>query len=495
MTVTLTIDWTNSGLFDGTYDDVTARIVGNIRCERGRNVPHPLFGRADPGSASFMLENRDGLFSESNASSSLFGSLRAGRHVQYSTEYGGRWGGVIKDIKLARLRDLPIAVIICEGVLSVIKDRKVSPPASSGDLTGTLIDLLLDEVSWPAGLRDIDAGQTTTSRWYIADKNWMTAARELEDTEGVGFLYESPTRDIVFEDRARRLAGAHLISQATYSDAPGASLPYIRNPEQISSLPYVVNIAEATVPAYTVAGLAILWTLNETPVLSAGASRTFWANFPNSGSGAGGAYVNAWTTPVVGTDITQSGVSNGDIAVSVDKFATAMKITITNNHGSNSATLTLVQARGTAVTKGDDTTVKSIDAASQAEYGERTNKNPGPWFPSTDAAQDYTDNTVALYKDQRPLVVLRFLANMSAVLFEELMTRDISDRVTVLAFQARTGLYLNGDFFVERIVDDYDIDNNRYEVTLGLSSVGTEVVGASWILGTSTLGVDTNLGF
>ena len=492
--ITMMVDWTNSGLFDGDYDDVTDRLIGRLSCERGRNVPHPLFGRAGPGKATFMLENRDARYSEYNSGSVLYGDLRAGRAVQYSTIHGDRWGGVVKDIRAGRRGKLPVAIIECEGVFSVIKDRKVNPPANTGDTTGDQVDVVLDEAGWPVGQRNIDAGQTTTSRWYVADKSCLPALRELEDTEGIGFLYEDESRNINFEDRAHRLAGAHLTPQAVYSDAPDADMPYI-GIELISSLPYVVNIAEATVPAYSVAGLGVLWTLNETPVLAAGQSREFWANYPNSGSAQGAAYVDAWTTPVVGTDITQSGVANGDIGVAVVKFSTAMKITITNNHGSSAATLTLVQARGTAVTRGDDTTVKAEDTTSQGEYGERTNRNPAPWFPSTDAAQDYVDNTVALYKDQRPLVYLTFLANMNATIFEELMTRLLSDRVTVIAEESITAMELNSDFFVERIEDIYDIDNNRYEVRLGLSSVGDAEAASSWVLGTSTLGTDTYLGF
>lgn len=343
--------------------------------------------------------------------------------------------------------------------------------------------------------RQLDAGQVTTSRWFLPkDKDALEAGREIEETE-IGLLLEYGNGDIGFQDKNYRITGARTTSQQTYSDEPGATYPYLRGIQEMDSLPDLINELLATVTPYTVNSIADLWQLiGETPTIGPGASKTWFAEFPSPGSGlTNGAYVEAWTTPVVGTDLTQTGVSNSDITVTAQVAATTLIITVTNNHVSNTATITLLKARGTAVLKGTPTSMRGQDTTSQGKYGQRTYRSPAKWLPTTNAAQDYCDGLVLGNKDPIAYLTVPFLANLNQTIFTELVSRDISDRVTITATASLTGLNISADFFIEAIEERYDIQNNRYEMTFELSLAATN--NNFWVLGTSVLDTSTVLGF
>ena len=242
----------------------------------------------------------------------------------------------------------------------------------------------------------------------------------------------------------------------------------------------------------------MLWTYQgDAPTVAAGESLTLWASYPPPGT-PDGRYVSAWTTPVVGTDITQTGVSNGDIGVAVDKFSKSMKVTVTNNGGAT-ATLTLLQARGTAVTEDDPTLVTAEDSGSQAIFGERTVPRPGEWHQSLTLAQGIADYAISRYAD--PLdpiaIAVGFEATYNAALLGEALSREISDRITLTA--AATGargaqLGVDGDYFIESRRDVITASGKRHDVLFDLSpAAGDSGYWAIGEVGFSELGETTRL--
>lgn len=486
----LQADWTDTGVFDSPYSDLTDYVL-HLAAERGRDNPNPLRGRCTPGKLTVTLDNRSGIFSAQNALSPLFGQLIPGHIMRWRAIAPSpyqRWWGKIVDFKASRIGALPVMIIECRGALDELSNVKVNPPADTGSLTGTIVGKILDDAGFPSTRRTIDAGQTTTSQWFIDDRFALDASRDMEETE-LGLLSEDVNGNIVFRDRAYRAGGARLTSQATYSDSPSAAFKYssIELPSEIKDL---VNQVRATVTPYTTAALADIWTLSgETPTIGPGASKTFIATV--SGSVL---YVAAWTTPVATTDYTVSGVALGDLSIVVAKYAAVMFITITNNHATNTATMTLLKARGTGVTAGSPTLVRSSNAASIAKYQTREYPLPSKWLPNTNTAQSYADSIVSANKDPIAVVELRFNVGISVAMFSDLMTRDIHDRVTVIAQETRNPLGLAGDFFIENIKDEWDPQKgNNHIVTMQCSAAST--ASASWILGTSVLGTNTVIGF
>jgi len=408
---------------------------------------------------------------------------------------------------LQRLTPIPsahqanLAQLEAIGPLGYLNEREVSLAMQTNRATGAAIGDVLDEAAWPAGDRTIDTGQTTMARFWTNRIACLTALRKVEETEN-GFILESRDGKVVFEDRHHRFKTPHITSQATFTDAPAGARVYDFI-EQEDPLPGIFNIFSASVQRYTTGSLAILWTLSESgansPSIEAGESKSFWAQYPNPASANDVFGVDAWTTPVATIDYTANSQANGagtdmtsDIGVAVTKFGQTMKITLTNNHAMLTAYITLLQARGTPVTADDPVTIREEDTTSQTSYGERSCPSLAEFIPDTVEALDWCNFNLGIYKEPIPVLAITVSGNRDAIHFTEVISRDISDRITIVA-DNKTKLGINEDFFIEA---------ERHMITEGgmLHRVVYEcspVTGYSkfWIIGTSLLGQSTALGY
>ena len=385
------------------------------------------------------------------------------------------------------------------GPLSRVADKETSEiEVETSIATGAAITKVIEDadLSMPT---NIDAGQTTLARWWSDGERSIGAMRKIERTE-LGYIGESPLGEIVFEDRHHRLAAPHTASQATFSDAPGASLSYSKI-EQLDPLRELFNYFTALVTLYTVGSLATLWTLAESgassPPLASGEAKVFWARYPNPQSASNAVHTDAWTTPVASTDFTVNAQADGggadltgSVAVSVSKFSQAMKITLTNNHATDGF-ITLLKARGTPVTADDPTRVVEEDATSQTAYGKRTFPLDGPWIPTHAEAVALLLFLESIHKDPLRTLRLTFAAHRDTTHQDAAHQLDISDRITIVAAND-TGLGINNDFFIESMVHRI-LPNGEHWVTYECSEA--TAYGGFWVLGVSTLGVETKLAF
>jgi len=486
------ISWDGTNTFTGADDNCTSDLI-SIECRRGRDYASQLTGKSSSGRLTATLKNINGKYSSFNSSSPIYGYILPGKKVRLRTEACIIWTGYLSTIVPAGSLDgSPVVSLEASGPLSRFK-KSITPPKQSGQLTGTIIDAILDEAGWSASDRTIDDGKTSIDQWYIDKIEVFEAMRQIEETE-LGFLTESADGKIVYEDRHHRLKDDYLVSQQTFTDATAELIGYNSITQQ-DPIREIYNDIIATVESYSTAGSsAVLWTLQETPVLAPGQSLIYWAEYPNfEHDPSTGAYVDTWDTPVVGTDITQTGVSNSDIGVTVSKFAKSMKITIINNNVTDSATLTLLQAQGIKVIKLSSTSISSSDSASQALYGTKSYLLPAKWLQTTTTAQDYAGYIIGRYKDPVPVVGISFFANKNSSLMIEALTRNISDRITVTATGAKTELGIDDEFFIEAISHRISNSGKFHEVMFELSDALGD--GSYWILGTSILGTNTRLAY
>lgn len=485
-TYILEVDWDNDGDYSEAIEDITADSL-QINTMRGRDYASMLKGRSVAASLRVTLLNLDGKYSPFNIESALFGLMLPGRAVRLRTT-----SPVSKTLFSGILYSLEpnvfsgafnTAVLEAHGLISKLEAVKISPAAQSSQTTGYLMGVVLDAAGIAAGQQSLDTGITTVGKWFIENQKALDAVKDLEDTE-LGFLYEMADGTLRFEDRETRLTETRsTTSQAAYTDDVADDLHYSEIAEA-DSLQSIFNKVALEVQYYETQSLATLWTLEGTlPSIAAGQSRTFIATLSSTY-----AYVDAWTTPVVGTDITQTGVSNSDISVSVVKSAKRMEITITNNHASTAAQLTLVQARGTPVLALTPTIIQSEDSASITKYGERPYNIPAKWMQDVDEAQDYADFVISKYAEPTPVIEFEVNANKDSTVLTDILSREISDRITVGAtINAKMGLY--EDFYIENI--RHEIAAGKYhKFRVSLSSTRDSEY---WILGTSQLGIDTIL--
>ena len=507
--VAVLVDWNNDGDYDHAQSDITDDVI-ELSWSRGRDYASQLSGNSISGKLSATLYNNGGKYSPSNTSSPITGKIEPAIRIQVRAGTGSfpyTFPVVFNETKhfvgrLEEIRPEPSAVgnkrakLTAYGSLGFLNNYKVSLATQLTKRTDEAITAILDDAGWSATERTLATGQTTFTRFWVDSTKTIDALRIPEETEG-GFVKESKEGKIVFESRHTRLAGDYITSQATFSDASGASVSFKRI-SQTDPLATIVNHAQAKTKSYTTAGSAtVLWTLGEigtdSPVLAPNEVRTFEAEYPNPESDNDAVEVNAWTTPASTTDYLGNTASDGSgtnmtssLSVANEKIAQRMIITITNTSTSTSVYLTKLQARGTAVTQ-KTTTVRQKDTTSITKYGERKFVAETEFIPNSTEAQRWCEFQLSIYATPVNIIQMSFSANGSESYLYQSLARDISDRITVTA-TGNSELGINGDFFIES--ERHRITASDHRVTWNLSPA-TGGYSSFWLLGTGKLNDST----
>ena len=510
---TLLVDWNDDGDFTDAHDDVTSATL-NITWERGRNYASALLGRSVAGKLEATLVNTDGKYSPSNTSSALTGSILPGRSVQVQAGSGSfpytfpiafnggiRWQGKLERIVPApATAGVKTCTLTAFGTLGYLNQFETQLASQTNRRTDQAIGDILDDVGWTeAADRDLDTGQTTITRFWMSKKKAIDAMRLVEEAEA-GFVKESKTGQIAFENRYHRLTEtASTTSQATFSDASGAAHSYV-SLAQTDPLTTVINHVEATARTFDTASIATLWTHPETgsdsPTLAPGEAKTFEAEFPNPDSANNAMEVNLWTTPAVTTDVLVWTASNasgtnitaaGDIGIAAVKTAERMAITLTNN-SALAGYVTLLKARGTAVSTKNPCIVRAIDTTSQASFGERKYVAKTKFIPTSSQAQDWCEYQMAIYGSPIEILTMTIPASAQGNIGHAL-GRDLSERITVTA-NNDAALGISADFFIEH--EKHTVRNGGKEhITTWKLSPASGGYSQFWVLGTSVLGTST----
>ena len=506
----LLVDWNNDGDFTDAHDDITSAVL-SLSWERGRDYASQLQGKSRAGKLTATLVNTDGKYSPNNTSSALTGNILPGRTVRLlagpdeafpyefpiSFEDQVKWQGKLDRIKPSpAAKGVKTATLTALGVLGFINQFDVQLATQTSRRTDQAIGDILDGVGWPADDRNLDTGLTTMTRFWISGKKAIDAIRLVEETEA-GFIVEDRDGDVGFQNRHHRLtASASTTSQATFSDASGATYTYSAL-EQTDPLSTIVNHVEASSKVYDTGSVAVLWTHPETgsssPTLAPGEAKIFEATYPNPSTATNAVEVNAWTTPAATTDVLANTASDGtgtnltsDITIAASKTAQRMAITLTNSATGSDVYLTKIQARGTPVTVKDPVVVRAIDTASQTAHGDRKYTAATEFIPSSAEAQDWCDYQMAIYGSPIPILKMTIQAGDDDNRFQTLV-RDISDRITVVATND-AGMGINADFFIEAERHTVSRQNHVVQWLLSPASGGYSQF---WVLGTSVLGTDT----
>lgn len=432
---------------------------------------------------------------------------------QSATVYKSLWVGFIDDLVPSLPKErFQTCRIRASGVLAQLPQYRNVGIAITAGTTGVVIERIIDSTGLAYfGKGEIDDGQSITgSIFNIADESANQLIRELEETEGLGMVYESgekvgginqviqkersPFLDppIHYTDRVHRITAADsMTSQATFSDDVLDTLHY-HELEERDRNDEIYNYVTVEVPQYTQdATTDVIWTYPSTStVLAPGASKTFIAEYPNAAVESDtGAFVETWIDPVVGTDVTYVGASAPTVS-GVSKSGNRMFFTVT---ATALCILTLVQARASSrYLYATPFTADASDPTSQTTYGIRNFKLSAKWLGSAADGQAYCDFIVNRYKDPLTKLAMSFYANKDASHYEQALTRILNDRITVGA-DTNVNLGINEDFFIETISHRIDMGNTRHIVAYDLSAASAD--SGYWILGTGALGTSTKLGW
>ena len=194
-------------LADGTAVIVdVSNQVDSIKTNRGRTALSDIF---QTGTMSLRIVDQNGDFNPMNPASPYYNLLTPMRKVTITASYGGNiypmFAGYITSYNTTTPKD--VGEIVYTEIQAVdgfrlFQNAQITTVASAidGQTTGTRIGKLLDQVGWPASMRDIDTGQTTVQADPGTLRTSLGAMQLITSTE-YGSLYMDWSGNLVFQDR------------------------------------------------------------------------------------------------------------------------------------------------------------------------------------------------------------------------------------------------------------------------------------------------------
>lgn len=183
-----------------------SNVVDSIQTKRGRN---PQADRFQTGTLTLRIVDQNGDFNPQNPNSPYFGLLDPMRKVAISATYNSVtypiFSGFITSYNTTTPKnalDVVYTTITAVDAFRLAQNAQISTVAgaSAGDLSGTRINQILDQIGWPASMRDVDAGLTTLQADPGTARTSLAAMETVTISE-YGALYVDATGSFVFQDR------------------------------------------------------------------------------------------------------------------------------------------------------------------------------------------------------------------------------------------------------------------------------------------------------
>jgi hypothetical protein len=206
-----------------------SNLINRIETNRGRTA---LSDQFQTGSLTLRLVDQNGDFNPQNTSGPYYNLLTPMRKVQITATYSGVtypvFSGFITSYVTSypsEAEDVAITTIQAVDAFRLAQNAQISTVtgASAGNLSGTRIDQILDEIDWPASMRDIDAGLTTMQADPGTNRTALQAMLNVSESE-YGALYVNADGSFVFQDRGVT-AGSIGGTPTAFAD-DGSGIPY-----------------------------------------------------------------------------------------------------------------------------------------------------------------------------------------------------------------------------------------------------------------------------
>lgn len=184
-----------------------SNVVDSVQTQRGRN---PQADQFQTGSLTLRIVDQNGDFNPQNPNSPYFGLLDPMRKVQITATYNSVtypiFSGFITSYSTTTPKnalDVVYTTITAVDAFRLAQNAQISTVAgtSAGQLSGARINDILDEISWPVSMRDIDAGLTTLQADPGTPRTALGAMQTVTLSE-YGALYVDASGSFVFQDRS-----------------------------------------------------------------------------------------------------------------------------------------------------------------------------------------------------------------------------------------------------------------------------------------------------
>jgi hypothetical protein len=188
-----------------------SNVVDSVSTKRGRSATADEF---QTGTLTLRIVDQNGDFNPQNPSSPYFGFLTPMRKVSISATYGGTtypmFSGFITSYTTTTPRnanDVVYTTISAVDATRLAQNAQISTVtgATAGDLSGTRINQILNTISWPASMRDVDAGLTTLQADPGTARTALAALQTATNSE-YGAIYVDASGSWTFQDRTVTVA-------------------------------------------------------------------------------------------------------------------------------------------------------------------------------------------------------------------------------------------------------------------------------------------------
>jgi len=181
--------------------------VNLVQTRRGRNG---LADEFQTGQLTLRIIDQNGDFNPTNPASPYYQLLTPMKKVQITATYSGVtypiFSGFITSYVNTQPKDateVAYTTITAVDAQRLAQNAQISTVtgATAGDLSGTRINQILDQISWPATMRDVDAGFTTMQADPGTNRTSLAALQTVANSE-YGAVYVDPSGSFVFQDRS-----------------------------------------------------------------------------------------------------------------------------------------------------------------------------------------------------------------------------------------------------------------------------------------------------
>ena len=203
--------------------------VDSIITRRGRNAQADQF---QTGELTLRIVDQNGDFNSQNVNSPYYLLLNPMRKVLITATYASVtypiFAGFITSYTTTTPKftgDVVYTTITAVDAFRLAQNAQIATVtgAVAGEYSGTRIGRILDQIDWPASMRDIDTGLTTMQADPGTPRTALEAMQKVEISE-YGSLYVSSSGSFVFQDRAFT-TGSFSGTPVAFNDN-GTQIPY-----------------------------------------------------------------------------------------------------------------------------------------------------------------------------------------------------------------------------------------------------------------------------
>jgi hypothetical protein len=209
--------------------DVSSQVDG-ITTRRGRNAEADQF---QTGTCTMRIVDQNGDFNPMNTAGPYYGLLDPMRKLEISATHLGItypiFSGFITGYDTLTPQEAGVDVvyttITAVDAFRLLQNAQITTvvDATAGQLSGTRINKLLDQVAWPASMRDVDAGLTTMQADPGTQRTALAACQTISTSE-YGAFYVDASGSFVFQDRA--LTSSSIGATPTVFTDEGGDIKY-----------------------------------------------------------------------------------------------------------------------------------------------------------------------------------------------------------------------------------------------------------------------------